>query len=462
MPRSIPEKCRAAIGHQMRLLDSKLYGIDTEDKSTHKEGSIAYKCLKGIRVYPEDIIDFELRPYQKAYLARKQKHAILLWGRRAGKDVVAFIELVANAISSVGVYYYIVPTVTLGEAILLNPSYGIDRPIIDLLPKEVIERRSSNPFVIRLINGSVIAVVGTDLSKGMRIRGQDVKGAVMSEFAMMQSPEMVLHAFFPTVTLTKGYLTIVSTPKGKNYFYDMWCMSIDNPKWYRDRVAWPSYLTAEAMADIKEESCNSESMYRSEYECDFEAIQEDGVFTGQLMDRSVVTDMDRDDRLLTYVSFDLGVTDDTAIWFCQLQGHHFVMVDYYENRGLGFLSYLEKIKGCRYRIAQTFVPPDIQNKDFMLLSTRVDALRNALMYPLIIRTPSLVESVDRTRFMLTRRSVVFTASTATGLDRLKNYRYTRNAIGTFNPSDPNKHAADSFRYMMEGLRVYFGLDRMYA
>ena len=50
------------------------------------------------------------KPFCRAFESQKYKRMLIIWPRRAGKDVCAFNMLVRKALDTIGVYYYVFPS----------------------------------------------------------------------------------------------------------------------------------------------------------------------------------------------------------------------------------------------------------------------------------------------------------------------------------------------------------------
>jgi hypothetical protein len=135
------------------------------------------------------------------------KRAYLLYHRRAGKDYACWNFLVNCAIADTpALYYYILPTYTQGKKVVWE---GIDesgRRFIDVIPQELIDGRpNATEMKIRLRNGSIIQVVGSDNYDALR--GTNAFGVVLSEYAM-QCPQVWEEVLSPILVKNGGWAVI--------------------------------------------------------------------------------------------------------------------------------------------------------------------------------------------------------------------------------------------------------------
>ena len=107
---------------------------------------------------------FEPRDYQnklvKAFEAGKLKRYLVVWPRRAGKDVCSLALLLRAAFRRIGTYFLIYPTFAAGRKILWD---AIDiegnRIMHKYIPEEIVESRNEQQMRIWLINGSQIQIL---------------------------------------------------------------------------------------------------------------------------------------------------------------------------------------------------------------------------------------------------------------------------------------------------------------
>jgi len=129
---------------------------------------------------------FKMRPYQhplfNALENDKFKRAIAVWPRRAGKDLCAFNFVIREALKKIGVYFIVYPTYAQGRKILWDSMTNEGIRFLDFIPKELVTSTNSTEMKIKLINGSMIQVVGSDNYDGLV--GTNPVGIIFSEYAL--------------------------------------------------------------------------------------------------------------------------------------------------------------------------------------------------------------------------------------------------------------------------------------
>jgi hypothetical protein len=138
-----------------------------------------------------------------------KKRAVAVWHRRAGKDKTLINLIVKKAFERVGAYYYYFPTQAQGRKILWN---GIDKegmPFLDHVPQEIIAQKKDQEMMIRLVNGSIIQLIGTDRAE---VVGPNPVGCVFSEYSL-QDPR-AWDFVRPILAENEGWAVFNYTPRG--------------------------------------------------------------------------------------------------------------------------------------------------------------------------------------------------------------------------------------------------------
>ena len=166
--------------------------------------------------------DFMPREYQiplfKAMETYKLKRAVLVWHRRAGKDVAAFNFMVRAAMREVGSYYYMLPTYNQARRIIFEGMTITGKKFLDFIPKEFVKDVNIAQMKITLRNNSIIYFLGSERYDSLR--GTNAKGMVFSEYAY-QHPN-VYPTLRPVLVANDGWAIFISTPFGENHFYKIY------------------------------------------------------------------------------------------------------------------------------------------------------------------------------------------------------------------------------------------------
>ena len=158
-------------------------------------------------------LSFELLPWQKEVFQDTTRFKVIVAGRRCGKSRLSAVALLVEGLRC-----------PQGSAVMyVAPTQGQARQIIwDVLMdlgRDVIQSSHVNNMDITLINGAKIYVRGSD--RPDTLRGVSLTFLVLDEVADIKSEtwEKVLRA---SLSDKKGSALFIGTPKGRNWFYDMY------------------------------------------------------------------------------------------------------------------------------------------------------------------------------------------------------------------------------------------------
>lgn len=162
-----------------------------------------------------------------------------------------------------------------------------------------------------------------------------------------------------------------------------------------------------------------------------------------------------DESKPVHTFWDLGRADKTAIWFAQIIGFEFRLIDYYENQGHALGHYLKHLQGKPYVYGDTWLPHDADNQLLASERTIAQQARAAGFKVRITPKSSVVDGINAGRTVFA--NCWFDAEKcADGLQCLRNYRYEvdpdTQQYSTKPLHDWASHGADAYRYFAVALR----------
>lgn len=321
------------------------------------------------------------RPYQQNawnYLRAGGKRAALCWARRHGKDDLSLHFTAVAAHQVVGSYWHMLPKQNQGQKAIwrqVNKHTGKKR-IDEAFPVPLRKRTIDDEMFIEFQNGSTWQVVGSDNYDSLV--GSSTAGIVFSEYA--RSDPSAWAYLRPILRENKGWAIFISTAFGKNHFYHMLQLALREPDWFGEIVtANDSHLLTqeELAAELRELQAEhgdtyGKSIWLQEYFCSFDAaipgaIWADSLDRLQLNER--ITDFAHSQTAPVFTGWDLGRTDDTAIWFYQFRGQEIDVIDYWADHGCEIYDseakeksishvLLDKVRQYGYTYATHWVPHD--------------------------------------------------------------------------------------------------------
>ena len=405
--------------------------------------------------------NWQPRPYQREaweYLENGGKRALLFWHRRAGKDDVILHHCACSAMQKPASYWHMLPEAAQARKAIweaVNPHSGTRR-IDEAFPEAIRKSANNQEMFLRLINGSGFNVVGSDNYNSLV--GSPPFGVAFSEWAMANPAAWAYIS--PILEENGGWAAFITTPRGKNHAFNMLRMARQEG-WFTQvlRADETGVFTDEQLLKIERELVGmygedmGKAMFDQEYMCSFDAAVL-GSYWGAEMAAAErdgrIKRVDLDPALPVHTAWDLGVGDDTVIWFWQAAGREIRLIDYYANHGQGIEHYAAVVREKGYRPGEDFVPHDAKVKELGTGRTRVETMIRAGLRPRLVAMHGLDDGINAARQTIPR--CWFDAEKCgPGIEALKAYRREWDEkLRTFRPTpvhDWASHPADSFRYL---------------
>ena len=165
----------------------------------------------------------ELLQWQRDIWDDGIRFKVIAAGRRCGKSRFAAWKLILTALDGKpGKVWYVGMTQGNARDVMWSLLQDLARPVI--------KSSHINNLEITLINGSVISLKGSD--RPDTLRGSSLKLLVMDEAAFMRA-NVWQEILSPALTDLKGEAIFISTPEGRNWFYDIYCYADQgvDPEW---------------------------------------------------------------------------------------------------------------------------------------------------------------------------------------------------------------------------------------
>lgn len=403
--------------------------------------------------------DWRPRDYQKPlwrYLKGGGKRAIAVWHRRAGKDTTALWWTREALFERPGLYWHMLPSLRQGRLVVWDAVDYDGRRLVDkLFPPETRKPNGLNEAEMRIdcMNGGSFMVVGSDNYNALV--GANPMGIVFSEWAL--ADPAAWEYVRPILAENNGWAAFLYTPRGRNHGWKLYDDMRRDGDWFTE------LLTADDTGSISEDAIEAErkggmtdAMIRQEFYCSFEAPLFGSYYADELMRA------DAEKRICSVPSYpeasvdtwwDLGFSDQTAIWFVQYVGHEVHLIDYYETSGEGLSHYArilkEKADKHGYVYGEHIAPHDAEWGELGTGKTRVDSAREHGIVFRIAPKISVADGIEAVRNMLAR--CWFDADKcARGIECLRSYRKARDVKNDTWKDRPThdwaSHGADAARY----------------
>jgi phage terminase large subunit len=406
---------------------------------------------------------FQPRPYQLPIIKALNsgiKRAVFVAHRRAGKDILAFNWAIFQLLLNPGwTAFHILPTYNQAKKVIWDANTNESKRLLDYIPPEVIESKNGQEMKIRFTNGSLYQLIGSDNIDSLV--GTNPKIIIFSEYAI-QSP-VAWEYLSPILDVNKGYALFISTPRGKNHFYDLVNMARNNPKWYCEilSIKDTNVLTEDDINNLRAEG-KSEELIQQEYYCSFNRGVE-GSYYGKLIEKARndrrICNVPYETRSPVHTAWDIGYGDSTSITFWQEIGGEIRIIDFYENNGEGIAHYAKVIQSKPYTYGTHYMPHDAGSGSIQTGRTLQDvAYEQGLKTTVLERETDISIGIEATRSLLSI-AIIDETKCSHLLKCLENYHKKfnekTNSYGEQPVHDWTSHAADSVRYMANA-RIQFG------
>jgi hypothetical protein len=404
------------------------------------------------------------------YLVQGGERAVAIWHRRAGKDEVCLHYAMWAAHKRVGNYWHCLPEYAQARKAIwtaVNPHTG-KRRIDEAFPAALRETTQEAEMMIRFKNGSTWQCIGSDVYD--RTVGASAAGCVYSEYALSNPSVWAFHR--PMLAENRGWAVFISTPRGFNHAKAMYDHARHTPSWFaelltaRDTGALSEEELSETLAEYQDlygEDMGRAS-FQQEYECSWNAAILGSFFAAEMAkvreEERISADVVADPQQLVHRAWDLGVRDDTSIWWFQPHpSGQLLILDHYASSGVGFEHYLAVIEEREaehgWLRGTDYVPHDAKVMEMGSGRTRVETMVALGLNPTLVPKLSKEDGINAVRRTLPL-CVFHPRCEEGGLTALEQYRREwdddKKCFRASEVHDWTCHPADSFRYLSVGYK----------
>jgi len=346
-----------------------------------------------------------------------------------------------------GRYAYVAPYMSQAKTIAFDYLLKYSRPVM--------AKSNQAELWVELMNGARIRLFGADNPD--TLRGLYLDGVVLDEYADMK-PSIFGAVIRPLLADRKGWATFIGTPKGHNAFWEVYNNATQDKDWYVKvlRASQTGLLEQSELDDAAKTM--TQDQYLQEFECDFESAIL-GAYFGkemrQLTDDGRIREVEYDPLFPVHTAWDLGYSDDTAIWFFQVVHGEIRCLDYHSSNGqpvafyAGIIQAREKERGYVY--GTHWLPHDARAKTLSSNRSVIEQLGDKIPLKSIKITPNLKlqDGIQASRLALTR--TWFDHKCADGIECLRQYQREydedKKVFRDKPRHDWTSHGADAFRYL---------------
>ena len=312
----------------------------------------------------------------------------------------------------------------------VNPHTG-KRRVDEAFPLALRDNTVDDEMFIRFKNGATWQVVGSDQYNSLV--GAGVAGVTFSEFALANPAAWGY--IRPMLEENDGWATFITTPRGRNHALSMYQMAKDNPRWFAEvsNIHSTGALSPEQISESLAEYVAmygediGRAQFEQEYECSFNAAILGAFYAREMISVRAEGRIDDIEALPRAVhrAWDIGVRDDTSIWWFQVVGGQVYILDCYTANGVGVDHYASVIEQRRkdhgWIDGTDFVPHDAKVKEWGTGRTRVETMQGLGLHPQVVPMAGLLDGINAARQTLPR-CVFHPRCEEVGISALEQYR----------------------------------------
>jgi phage terminase large subunit len=398
------------------------------------------------------------RPFHE-YLVKGGKRAIEVAHRRWGKDEIALAATCELAHQRPASYWHCLPEYEQGRKALwdsINAHTG-KRRIDEAFPPEIREGKDEQKMFIKFKCGSTWQIIGSDRYDATV--GAGVAGIVYSEWALANPSAWAYHR--PMLEENNGWAAFITTPRGRNHAKSMYDMAKANKKWFAEisSVHQTGALSAEQLDETIREYVAlygedvGRAQFEQEYLCSFNAAILGAFYAREMLavrSENRIGEFEAVEGKPVHTAWDIGVRDDTSIWWFQVVGARLLILDVYSTSGVGVDHYAEICHSKPWPRGNDYVPHDAKVKEWGTGRTRTEQMRSHGLNPVLVPLATKMDGIQavRTTLPLCR---FHSRCEERGIAALEQYRREwddeKKCFRASEVHDWTSHFADAYRYL---------------
>lgn len=246
---------------------------------------------------------------------------------------------------------------------------------------------------------------GKEMWSGNSIVGTNPYGCVFSEYAI-QDPR-AYQFISPILRANGGWALFISTPRGKNFFFDMYNMAKQNRNWFAYKLTLDDtkHISQEELQMERDEGLMSEDLIQQEYYTSF-TMGVEGAYYAKYIDKmrlaGRISTVPYEIGYKVHTAWDLGVSDSTCILFFQVVGQTIHIIDCYENSKEGLEHYAKVVLNKDYVYGKHIAPFDINVREFGSGMTRLEKAKQLGIKFAVADSISIEDGIESVRSALSK------------------------------------------------------------
>jgi hypothetical protein len=397
-----------------------------------------------------DILDIDPVPPQIALInalnSPKYRFVVAALSRRTGKSTIS--NIIGNLVTLVPGSHVLImaPNYSLSQI-----SWDMQRDLLRRFDIEL-ERSNAKDKIIELKNSSTIRM--GSISQANSVVGRSYDLIIFDEAALDDKGAEVFNIQLrPTLDKVNSKAVFISTPRGRNWFYDFWMRGFQKDEEVSDDENFEDWASIRSdysdnpraiEKDIKSAKAQmSKAEFEQEYKCSFN-ILEGTIFDFNAEDCVSNIDMNQIVVQDVIAGLDIGFRDDTAFLVIVTDGERFYVVDEYVHKGKTTSGHANKIADMieKWQVDFTYIDSAAQQTKFDFAMNYSISCINA--------KKSVLDGIGYVASIIDHDRLIVDSSCRRTIEALNNYRWdTREGLINERPvHDDHSHPMDALRYAM--------------
>ncbi len=371
--------------------------------------------------------------------------------RRAGKDITAWNLAIRQCIKKRCIVFYIFPTYAQAKKVIWDSITNDGKSFHDFIPKELIKSKNSQEMKITFTNGSILQLIGSDNIDS--IVGTNPYACIFSEYAI-QDPR-AYQFIRPILAANDGWALFISTPRGKNSFWELYQVALNSPDWFAYKLTLDDtrHIPYKEIERERADGLMSEDLIQQEYYCSF-SLGVEGAYYTKYLDKMRLNNqigcVPYEVGFKVHTAWDIGVRDSTSIIFFQTIGQTVRFIDCYENSKEGLEHYVKVLAQKDYIYGKHIAPHDINVKEFGSGMTRIEKAKQLGIKFTVAPNLSIMDGIESVRSAFSKIWIDETKCEKL-LKAINNYRQEYDSKKKTYKERPlhdwTSHMADALRYL---------------
>lgn len=270
---------------------------------------------------PPITIDYVPYKYQKEFHLSPSRFHLIVGGRRVGKSKSAFQDMLKHCLETPkAMAWWVAPTYSMAREI----GWAEFKEYEEVL-KPAIATSHETLLRVRFTNKSTMYFKGADNERSLRGRG--LTYLVMDEAAFIEE-EVWRKALYPALTDRKGKALLISTPNGRNWYWERYQAAQKSRAWQVRK--WPTRMNP-LISDEDYEQYKSEvddMTYRQEFLAEF--VTQQGMVYDDFTEANIIDPINVDPLSSVMLGVDFGFANPTAIGFFTYDSNKDIVIQFDE------------------------------------------------------------------------------------------------------------------------------------